>query len=393
MNWPNFAQEFTFEWAIQRHTVVIIGALEAAAATLRGMAGRLTALTVPLTAAEYPVDIQAALLQAGPQLAGTLSSLSFFFVYGNLVELHAAAAAIRILSAGLQRLELGLAFPSARNDYSTAEVQAADAAFQGLMRSLPCCQSLRLGARGAVSHQAIGRELLHATPDLVSLTLSISHLDELVSPCPHYSLHRPHVSTHPVDCRLGLRHCHFLAAALCADMLSQAMYAQGECVSTRVQELSSLTQLTKLHISSPDYQTASCSLQCLSALRRLQVLNVDVDAPCSRARLATAPPLSHSTTLTKLRWQCVPTEVRIRRCTGTVLTSLLHGSSAGIKPLRSCPGAPSCSSMLMHNCRKPCPRPHTLFALVMVLVFESWIRWVPAGSAAVHRRVGQATLT
>ena len=39
------AQEFTFQWATRGHPAVTSDAYEAAVATLRGMAGRLTALT------------------------------------------------------------------------------------------------------------------------------------------------------------------------------------------------------------------------------------------------------------------------------------------------------------------------------------------------------------
>jgi hypothetical protein len=177
-------QEFTFEWVTQSYTRVASGAYEseAAAATLCGMAGRLTALIVPSPAAERLT--MAALLAAGPQLAGALSSLSFSFAIGDTMQLRPATHAVLALSAGLQRLDLGLGSIGSNRDYSATEVTAADAAFQHLMRSLPCCQSLHLGACGAVSHQAMGRELLQCGPDLASLTLRTGQVDEQVSTDP-----------------------------------------------------------------------------------------------------------------------------------------------------------------------------------------------------------------
>ena len=179
MGMCHFAQEFAFEWATPRHAEL---SLEAADATLRGMAGRLTALVVPNAADEHLWGLQ----QAGPQLAGALSSLSF-----NLSEqlscYHAATHAVLAVSAGLQHVQLGLEPESDDEGHSDTEIQAADAAFRNLMRSLPCCQSLRLYACGAVSYQAMGRELPNLGPDLVSLTLSICQFDDWVSTCPHYS--------------------------------------------------------------------------------------------------------------------------------------------------------------------------------------------------------------
>lgn len=99
------AQVFTFQWVAQRHTSVIGGAYEAAAATLRGMAGRLTALTVPDASDEHLWGM----LEAGPQLAGALSSLSFDFGVGKGPwRLHAATHAVLAVSATLQHLDLGL---------------------------------------------------------------------------------------------------------------------------------------------------------------------------------------------------------------------------------------------------------------------------------------------
>ena len=201
----------------RRYTVVASGAYqyEAAAATLRGMAGRLTALVVPSPAAEHLTT--AALQAAGPQIAGALSSLCFDFAIGDTVQLRAATRAVLAVSAGLQRLDLGLASIGSKPDYTAAEVQVADAAFQHLMRSLPCCQSLCLYACGAVSHRAMGREPLLRGPDLVSLTLCTGQVDEQVSPDPQCSLHHPDISRHPVGCRLKLHRCCLSAAKLGAD--------------------------------------------------------------------------------------------------------------------------------------------------------------------------------
>jgi hypothetical protein len=175
-----YAQDFTLKWAIPERMMIIRAAdYAAAAATLRGMAGRLTALVVPCTRAALLA--QAALVETAPQLAGALSYLSFKFSISNTEQLCAATHAILPLSAGLRQLDLGLGELGQIKDYSTVEVHAADAAFQHLMRSLPCCQSLRLAACGAVSHQAMGRELLCAAPDLVSLELCTGHFNEQVS--------------------------------------------------------------------------------------------------------------------------------------------------------------------------------------------------------------------
>ena len=204
-------QEFTFEWVTQRYTAVASGAheYEAAVATLRGMAGRLTALVVPSPAAEHLTT--AALQAAGPQLAGALSSLCFDFAIGDTVQLRDATRAVLAVSAGLQRLDLGLASIGSNRNYSAAEVTAADAAFQHLMRSLPCCQSLCLDVCGAVSHQAMGRELLLRGPDLVSLTLCTG---QQVCPDPQCSLHHPAISRHPVGCKLILHRFCLSAAKL-----------------------------------------------------------------------------------------------------------------------------------------------------------------------------------
>ena len=68
--------------------------------------------------------------------------------------------------------------------------------------------------------------------------------------------------------------------------------------------------MSRLHISAPNYQAASGSLQSLSALRRLRDLKVvDTQPPGSRTGLAAVPPLSCCTALTRLGNLHVPTEV------------------------------------------------------------------------------------
>ena len=148
------------------------------------------------------------MLEAGPQLAGALSSLRLgFSIDEELWRLHAATHAVLAVSARLQHLDLGLGPYTYYEHYSAAQMQAADAALQHMMRSLPRCRSLRLSCCGVVSHQIIGRELLRAAPHLLSLTFCIGHLDEQVSPTAHFSLHRLGVACHPVNCRPVLQHC------------------------------------------------------------------------------------------------------------------------------------------------------------------------------------------
>ena len=157
---------------------------------------------------------------AGPQLAGALSSLSFSFELGEklLFRMLAAQEIVLAVSARLQHLELGLGAARYYTYYSAIDVSVSDAAFEDLLRSLPCCQSLRLSCCGAVSDQTIGRELPRAVPDLLSLTLSTGYLDEEVSTTAQRSLHCPHVARHLVGCRLLLHHRRLLAAALCFDI-------------------------------------------------------------------------------------------------------------------------------------------------------------------------------
>lgn len=120
------AQEFTFLWVPHGHTSDIGAAYDAAAATLWGMVGRLTALTMPYGANHEHLW---ALRETGPQLASALSSLSFSFGDGSPMQLHAAADAVLSMSARLQHLDLGLGSYGQYADYSISEVQAADAVF------------------------------------------------------------------------------------------------------------------------------------------------------------------------------------------------------------------------------------------------------------------------
>jgi hypothetical protein len=309
------AQDFTFEWVTQRYTMVASSAYEyeAAITTLCGMAGRLTALVVPSPAAEHLTST--ALLAAGPLLVGALSSLSFSFAIGDTVQLYAATHAVLAVSAGLQRLDLGLGSIGSKKQYSAPEIQGADALFQHLMRSLPCCQTLCLGACGALSHQAMGRELLQHEPHLVSLTLHTGQFDEQVSTDPSRAFHHhPGASCHPVDRMPKLQQCCLSPAKHDADSyIELGLCLQLRYTDTILQELSSMTWLTRLHISVPDYQAASGSLQCLSALRRLRDLKVvDMQPPGSRIGLGTVLPLSYCTALTRRGNLYVPDEVHTR---------------------------------------------------------------------------------
>ena len=107
----------------------------AAAATLQTIAGRLTALSVlPVNAIQL-----AAMRQAGPALAGALTSLHLDYSIDDAQrDMQAVAAAVQGIAAGLQHVDIELSSgPCFMNP-----CQAADAAFLELMRSLPCCQHL-----------------------------------------------------------------------------------------------------------------------------------------------------------------------------------------------------------------------------------------------------------
>jgi hypothetical protein len=174
-------QAFTFLWLDDRHQYG--PGYEAAAATLHSMAGRLTALEVPRTTPA----ILAAMQQAGPALSQSLSFLSFGTDSSEPQEdLRMAAQAVQALAAGLQHVEL--TFMTWRKISSAAEVQAADAALEQLMRSLPCCQRLHLGLGRCISPEAVRGALLHHAPYLRSVNLcsrngrsSSRGLDEQVS--------------------------------------------------------------------------------------------------------------------------------------------------------------------------------------------------------------------
>ena len=163
-------QEFTFLWLLDlsRDDGVDV---EAAAATLHSMAGRLTALNVP----RATPGLLPAIHQTGAALSKSLTSLSFILRFGHPEHaFHSAAQAVRGLAAGLQRVELGLIaenilFPSA------AEVQAADAAFKELICSLPSCQHLNLSLEDCVSSEAEHWALLHHAPHLLSVGLQSRH--------------------------------------------------------------------------------------------------------------------------------------------------------------------------------------------------------------------------
>jgi hypothetical protein len=74
-----------------------------------------------------------------------------------------------------------------------------------------------------------------------------------------------------------------------------------------------MTWLTQLRISAPNDQAANGSLQYLSALHRLRDLEVvNMQPPSSMTGLATVPPLSHCTALTRLGDLYVPTEVHTK---------------------------------------------------------------------------------
>jgi hypothetical protein len=157
-----------------------ISNVEAAAATLHSMAGRLTALNMPLATAELMSAVQ----QASAALFTSLSSLSFVLhVDKPEHDLHSAAQAVRGLAAGLQHVELGLiAEFDGDQSWNAAEVQAADAAFEKVICSLPSCQHLDLSLDDCVAPEAEHRALLHHAPHLLFVGLQSHHdLHEQVS--------------------------------------------------------------------------------------------------------------------------------------------------------------------------------------------------------------------
>jgi hypothetical protein len=150
-----------------------ISNVEAAAATLHSMAGRLTALNMPLATAELMSAVQ----QASAALSKSLSSLSFIlYVDTPEHDFHSAAQAVRGLAAGLQHVELGLIAESDHDQsWNAAEVQAADAAFEELICSLPSCQHLDLSLDECVFPEAENRALLHHAPHLLFVGLQSDH--------------------------------------------------------------------------------------------------------------------------------------------------------------------------------------------------------------------------
>jgi hypothetical protein len=171
-------QEFTFLWQLDFSLDHGISDVEAAAVTLYSMAGRLTALNMPLATAELMSAVQ----QAGAALSTSLSSLSFVLhVDTPERDFHSAAQAVRGLAAGLQHGELGL-IAEEPSSPSAAELQAADAAFEELICSLPSCQHLDLSLDDCVSPEAEHRALLHHAPHLLFVGLQSRHdLHEQVS--------------------------------------------------------------------------------------------------------------------------------------------------------------------------------------------------------------------
>jgi hypothetical protein len=162
-------QGFTFLWL--HHTYMDSISVQAAAATLHSMASHLTELTVP----DAGYEVVAALQQASPALAQSLSSLSFdFHIFNPQRDFRIAAQALRGLAARLQRIGLGfIAQPT--KSYSTAEVKAADAVFAELIHSLPSCQRLDLCLGNCISPPTGRWALLHHAPHLRSVMLANDH--------------------------------------------------------------------------------------------------------------------------------------------------------------------------------------------------------------------------
>jgi hypothetical protein len=167
-------QGFTFLWLLdnsyvgQQASSIEVDA-EAAAATMHSMSCRLTDLAVPNAGAE----IVAAIQRAGPALAQSLSSLKINIdIFNPQHDFHLAAQTLWGISAGLQHVELGVVAPDLEDVCSAAEVQAADAAFAQLIRSLPSCQHLHLYLGSCISLQAARRALLQHAPHLRSVRVA-----------------------------------------------------------------------------------------------------------------------------------------------------------------------------------------------------------------------------
>lgn len=170
----SFVQKFTFLWCpynfnAEEFDEDDFNLEEAAAATLHSMAGRLTALVLQTTEPEFATALMTALRQAGPALSESLSSLKLqMTVVSPEHNFRIAAQAVRGLAPQLQHIELGLTIDPGWTG-SPANVQAADAAFEELIRSLPSCPQLCLSGFDklkCVSPQVEHWALLHHAPHL-----------------------------------------------------------------------------------------------------------------------------------------------------------------------------------------------------------------------------------
>ena len=214
-------QKFTFCW--QLLDVHSYGIIEAAAATLRSMAGRLTDLEMWCGAPQLLTALQ----QAGPSLAESLSSLCFDINTTNPQhDFRAAAQAVRGVAAGLQHVELELAADPAQN-WNAAQIQAADAGFAELMRSLPTCQRLDLDLCGCVSQQAVRQALLRNAPHLLTFSTGRGHGYEQVSST------MLHVAQQPPDSVSALsgQRRRWVSHA-CRKLLRCCMHTQLSCQAT-----------------------------------------------------------------------------------------------------------------------------------------------------------------
>lgn len=169
-------QNLTFCWQLRDAPSDSIN-VDAAAATLHSMAGRLINLQMCCGAPKLLTALQ----RAAPALAESLSSLCLDIHTSSPQHyLRAAAQAVQGLAAGLQHVEVKLAAHRTRN-WSAAQIQAASAAFAELMHSLPGRQGLNLNLRGCVSQQAVRQALLRTAPHLLTFRTGRGHGYEQVS--------------------------------------------------------------------------------------------------------------------------------------------------------------------------------------------------------------------
>ena len=169
-------QKLTFCWQLSDVPSDAIN-IDAAAATLHSMAGRLIDLHVWCSAPKLLTALQ----RAGPALADSLSSLCFDIRTSSPQhDFRAAAQALRGMAAGLQHGELKVPADRTRN-WSAARIQAADAGFAELMHSLPVCQRLKLDLRGCVSQQAVRQALPCTAPHLLTFRTGRRHGYEQVN--------------------------------------------------------------------------------------------------------------------------------------------------------------------------------------------------------------------